>query len=40
GGGKKLAPTGDPLSVALPLVGGLALACAAAAVFAAKRRRS
>lgn len=41
-GGKKLAPTGDPLTVALPLIGCLALASACAAIMACrwKRRRS
>lgn len=40
-GGKKLAPTGDPLTVALPLIGCLALASACAAIMACrwKRRR-
>ena len=39
-GGKALAPTGDPLGAALPLVGVLAVAsvCAAIAAFAHKRR--
>ena len=38
-GGKALAPTGDPLTVALPLAGVLAAACAAAVVLAAMRLR-
>lgn len=39
GGGKALAPTGDPLTVALPLAGMLAAACAAAIALAAMRLR-
>lgn len=38
-GGKALAPTGDPLTVALPLAGMLAAACAAAIALAAMRLR-
>ena len=38
-GGKALAPTGDPLTVAVPLAGALATACAAAVALAVARLR-